>query len=181
MAQTRKILVPNDFSVRPLILLKRILEQNEEDHFDITLLHGIYPPDSITDLLFYNKKKLMKEKETSHYLQACDLFKNKFYSRISSFQADIIASPRKHAMNDLLEVSGIEEVFIPEGIDMDFSGRQSFDVIALLKKADIKVQVVLFETKGYENESSAGDLTGLFLSDYNKSLVKKYEGSTTVS
>ncbi len=181
MAQTRKILVPNDFSVRPLILLKKIMETSEGTNFEITLLHGIYPPSSITDLLFYNKMNLLEEMETEEYLQACDLFKSKFESRIVAMNSDIIASPRRHALNDFLEVSGIEEVYVPAGMKMDFRSKQSFDIVSLLKKASVPVRLISFEPAEELSAEAAGDLAGLFLSGLSKSFVKMYEGSTAVS
>jgi hypothetical protein len=181
MTKTKKILVPNDFTVKPLILLKKIMEENTEDQFEITLLHGIYPSNSIVDLLFYNKRSIMDELESEEYLKACDLFKSKFYSRISSMTADIVTSSRKHMLEDFLEANGIEEVYLPEGIEMEFNNKNSFNVVSLLKKTSLPIHTIAFEPGSEAGAESYGELSGLFLSGLNKSFVKTYEGRPAVS
>jgi hypothetical protein len=180
--QMKKILVPNDFSVNPLLVLKKVMEEQQTESFKIVLLHGIFTPDSITELLFYNKKVNLYEKENKDFLKACDLFKNKYDSRIVSFHSDIIISMRKHILKTYLEVNEIDEVFIPEGLNMNFRHRNSFDIVKLIKRSKVPYNEISFERENTSvSDGAAVDLSQLFLKDLSKSMIRNYESNTALS
>lgn len=181
MTHSKKIVVPNDFSIKPLILLKKILENNPEQNFDIMLLHGIYPPDCISDLLFYSKIRVIKEMENEEFVRACNLFKNSFRSRITAMYADVITSVRKDALDAFLEVNEIEEIYLPEGLEFTFRNNQSFNLIPLLEKAAIPVKIVAFESVPQVATSTPGELSGLFINELTKTLIKPYQSSAALS
>lgn len=175
----KKILVPNDFSVKPLIILKKIMEVYPEEEFDITLLHGVYPSSSVTDLLFYSPKRIMNELETQEYIQACHLFKNKFYSRIAGMRADIIATSSRSSVNNFLEKAEIQEIYLPDGLKMKFRGKNSFNIVSTLKKAKVHPTFIHFEEEVSSEIEKNTDLSSLFLSGSYKSYI--YENSLVVS
>ncbi|WP_304235904.1 hypothetical protein [Jiulongibacter sediminis] len=182
MRQSRKILVPNDFSVRPLILLKKIMEQDPNHNFEIMLLNGVYPPDNVSSLLFYNKTRVVKENESSGFINARDLFKQKFRPRIKAFYSEVITSKSRFALNAFLKTNNIQEIYLPEGMIFQFNQRESFDPIPLLKKASLPVKTISFENEHEEKTSRLRDLTTNFINDLKEALLSPpYEGRLAVS
>ncbi|KPM49793.1 hypothetical protein [Jiulongibacter sediminis] len=178
----KKILVPNDFSVNPILLLKKIFEENEDEKFQIVLLHGIFTPNSIMDLLFYNKKRVIHELQNEDYLKACDLFRSKYDSRVITMKTDILTSMRSHVLKTYLEVNQIDEIYIPEGLGMNFKHKDSFDLIKLIKRAGVEVNVVSFKNEEVvERAGSSVELSRLFLADLSKSIIRRYEGNAALS
>lgn len=178
----KKILIPNDFSVNPILILKKVFEENQDESFQIVLLHGIFTPDSIMDLLFYNKKKIIHELETEDFRKASDLFRSKYDSRIITMKTDLLTSMRSHVFNTYLEVNKIDEIYIPEGLEMNFNQKESFDLIKLIKRSKAEVNVVSFKNEEVvERAGSSVELSRLFLADLSKSIIKKYEGKPVLS
>ncbi len=181
MLQSKKILVPNDFSVKPLILLKKIMESNPEENYHIILLHGIYPPDGISDLLFYSKTRVIKEMENEEFVKSCNLFKSKFRSRITAMYAEVITYTRKDALNSFLEISGIDEIYLPGGLEFSFKGENTFNIIPLLKQASVPVKYVAFENQNEEEAKTSSEFSSLFISELTKSFITTYDGRTAIS
>lgn len=176
MVQSKKILVPNDFSVRPLLLLKKIIESNPGQNYHIMLLHGIYPPDTISGMLYYSKVRFIKEMESEEFVKSRNLLKSKYQSRITAMYSEVITSDRRYALNTFLKVSGIEEIYLADGLKFKFSGENSFNIIPLLKKASVPVKVVPVESIFDEQGTSFEESSGLSLSGLTKALINPYDG-----
>ena len=58
----KHVLIPTDFQMDSLNTIKKVIhDMNDEDTVAVTLLHGYYLNDSITDLLFNSRKDILKE------------------------------------------------------------------------------------------------------------------------
>ena len=141
MNTIKKILVPNDFSVKSLLLLRKIIESSN-DELDIVLLHGIHLSNSITDLLFFRKENYLSELCTKDFDDVCVMLKNKFQSKIASFRLDIITSENRNYFQNYLEANEIDEVFLPQNLELKFTGERSFNLIPLLKNCSVPVSTV---------------------------------------
>jgi hypothetical protein len=182
MRQSRKIVVPNDFSVKPLILLKKIMEEDPNHNFEIMLLNGVYTPNCVSSLLFYNKTRVVKENENQMFVSARDLLKQKFRPRIKSFYSEVITSKSRFALNAFLKSNGIQEIYLPEGMKFEFNQRDNFDPIPLLRKASIPVKTISFENEYQEKSSRLRDLTLQFIKDLKEVLlIPPYQGRLAVS
>lgn len=167
MEQTKKIIVPTDFSVKSLKVVVDLVESADvSDTFDIVLLHGVYPPSSISDLLFIHPAKYIRELETEEFKEACAVIKNKFQSRIHSMCIDVITSESKAYFRNYAERNEIDEIFLPKGIELDFSGKHSFDIISLLKKSKLPITEIQLGVEQIDVKFR-NDLSDLFLSSDN--------------
>ncbi|HTH58029.1 MAG TPA: hypothetical protein VL728_18405 [Cyclobacteriaceae bacterium] len=137
MKTIKKILVPNDFSVKSLLLLRNAIESSTHQRLHVVLLHGILLSDSITELLFFRKEKYMEELCTKDFEDACELLKNKFQSRIVSLRLDIITSRDRNYFQHYLEANEIDEVYLPQNFELEFFGKRSFDIVPLLRTCTI--------------------------------------------
>lgn len=140
MEQIRKIIVPTDFSVKSLKVVIDLVESADtNDTFDIVLLHGVYPPSSIAELLFIHPAKYIRDLETEEFKEACAVIKNKFQSRVHSMCIDVITSESKAYFRNYVERNEITEIVLPKGVELDFSGKHSFDIISLLRKSKLPI------------------------------------------
>lgn len=134
---TKKILVPTDFSVRSLEVVRRAIEQTGDQPLEIVLLHGANLSNSITDLLFFSKARLVKSLKTEEFREACDVLHNKYCNRIYSMYVDVITSNRNAYFRNYVEAAQIEEIYIPSKGILNFKYTKGFDTLPLLKKCKL--------------------------------------------
>lgn len=138
MKTVKKVLVPTDFTVKSLNLVVDVIENADDEQLEIVLLHGISPSDSISDMLFTSRSKVLRSLQTTEFIDSCNLIKNKFQSRIKSMYADVITGNSRAYFNNYIEANGIDEVYLPVSYKMNFRNKRSFDVCSLLKNVPVK-------------------------------------------
>jgi hypothetical protein len=131
---TIKILIPTDFSVVSLNLVKEAVEQSHEQKLDIILVYGAYLSSSISELLFFSKPRLLKELQSQEFTAACSLLKNKYQSKVRNISTDLLLSNNSSYVNQYLEQEQIGEVHIPMHYKITVHGRKYFDPTPLLAK-----------------------------------------------
>lgn len=143
----KTILLPTDFTIESLNVLKTVLSQsNTDDSFDIILLHGVHMTDSITDLLFFSKHKIIHEMVSEEFNQACSVIKNKYASKINSIRKDIFTGFTQSAFNSYAEANQIDEVYLPSNFQWNFDKRKSFDLIPYIKKSKLTIHQIGWQT-----------------------------------
>jgi hypothetical protein len=139
----KTILLPTDFSIESLTVLKTVLSESAtEEKFDIILLHGVHLTDSITDLLFYSKKKIINQFVSEEFNEACSVIQNKYASKINSIRKDIFTGFTQSAFNNYAEATRIDEAYLPEQHQWHFEKRKSFDLVPFIKKSKLSVQQI---------------------------------------
>lgn len=158
--ESYKILVPTDFTVRSLLPVKKAIEQLPYATLSVFLLHGIYLPTSITDMLYFSKHRVIRELQEPEFEDACALLKSKYYSRIHTMVADVIVSNSNSHFSHYLEANAINELFIPENLQLNFSRGSSFDILPLMKRARIKSTTISFDPQNskYTDPAKIADL-----------------------
>lgn len=163
MQTTRKIVIPTDFSVKSLSHIVHILEQStEDDRLEIVLLHGVYPSDSITELLFSSPSSLLASLQTPEFKDSCNLIKNKFQSRIKALYADVLPNCSSSYLANYLEANAIEEVYIPMNYKMNFQSKRSFDVRSLLQRGTVPVRELNLPDPENFQITRSGNMADLF-------------------
>ncbi len=139
----KKILIPTDFSIASLNVVKSFLSKAASNcKYDIILLHGVHMSDSITDLLFFSKRNLIDSLSSAEFDEACSVIKNKFASQINSIRKDIFTGVNQAAFENYVEAHQIDEAYIPAHYEMNFSSSKSFDVIPFIKKSAVKTDAI---------------------------------------
>lgn len=163
MQTTRKIVIPTDFSVKSLSHIVHILEQSsEEERLEIILLHGVYPSDSISELLFTSTSSLLASLQTPEFVNSCNLIKNKFQSRIKAMYADVLPNNSRAYLANYLEANAIEEVYIPMNYTMNFQSKRSFDIRSLLQKGTVPVRELHLADPEKFQLTRSGNMADLF-------------------
>jgi hypothetical protein len=134
----KTILIPTDYSVESLYLLKSVLaNQSQDDKCNIILLHGVYSSGSITELLFYSKAKLVKSLSNESFNTACEIIKNKYASLINSFRIDVFSGYTQSAFDNYVEANKIDEAYIPENYQFKLNKKKSMDILPFIRKSNL--------------------------------------------
>lgn len=136
------ILIPTDFTIESLNLFKKAAQSTENESVNIVFLHCIYLSDSITELLFFSKKTIIKSLVNPDFQDACKIICNKYASRINSTRIEIFSGTTQNAFNQFLEGNLIDEILIPENYTLRLVNTRSFDPMPFIQRARVPVNTV---------------------------------------
>jgi hypothetical protein len=161
MAMKKTILIPIDFTIESLTIVKSALEQIEGNQkTDIILLHGAYLTDFITDLLFFSKAKFIESKSTKEFNEAIEVLKNKYASQINSLRKDVFTGNNQSAFNNYIEANHVDEIYIPKNYKFNSVNKRSFDLIPYIKKS--KTPITEIESSFKKEIPEKGKLAEIF-------------------
>jgi len=157
----KKILIPTDFSIESLTMVKTLMAQKPSHVvYDIILLHGVDLNDSITDLLFFSRSKVLSSLSNPQFEEACAVIQNKFVSEIRSLRKDIFTGTTQLSFNNYLEANRIDEIYLPENYELNLTNKKSFDLIPYIKKSVLDAHEVQIDLD--QRVSEKGNLSSLF-------------------
>lgn len=159
MNMVKRILIPIDFNVASLNTLKIALEKNRNVEMSIVLFYSEYLGDSISDLLFYNEEKAIKEHLTSEFQEGIEVLRNHFQFGLENISFKILQYNRIHYFKAMLETLEIDEIYVPGTYELALSN-QAFNPIPLIEESGLPVHQVYWECRQYPSERS--QLTALF-------------------
>lgn len=161
----KNILVTTDFSISSLNLLKYVLENKlgDEKH-NIVLVHGYSTSDSITDMLFFSKSKVINSLSNEAFEEGLSVLKNKFNSKIHIIRKDIFTGYNKGAFETFLKSNKIDFAFVCNNYAFDKSNKNSFDMIPFIKNSEVGYDEISLYTETYIPEK--GELAELFHNNY---------------
>jgi len=135
----KTILIPTDFTVQSLNVLKNILTNSApKSNFDIILLHGLSLSDSIRDLLFFSKSQQLESLVSLEFEEAIEVLNNKFDSQISSLTIDLFTGYNLTSFNNYLEGKKVAQIYISENA-LKKTNSKSFDLLPFIKKCSVPV------------------------------------------
>ena len=155
----KTVLIPTDFTIQSLNILKTFLSQNPNNQYNIVLVHGLNIGDSIRDLLFFSKNKQIQELSNDAFIEAFEVIKNKFDSQINSLKIDFFTGSNQAAFNNFIEGNQINQI-IDSNYKLIFSTRKSFDFTRYFNK--VKVEITTIETTNHVNIPEKGNLAEVF-------------------
>jgi len=156
----KTILIPTDFTITPLLLLKHAAATSAVE-LDVIFLYSTPLPDSITDLLFYSPKKILEAAVTKEFNEACAIMQNKYPKKIHSIRFELFHGRSKGAFETLAEINQVDEAFLPRANRLS-SQKNIFDPSPLIRKSTVSIKEVDLESYEYIPEKDL--LTGLFVS-----------------
>ncbi|MGS2763206.1 hypothetical protein [Sinomicrobium sp. M5D2P9] len=140
----KNILVPTDFTVDSLILLKKAIE-NENEKLNFILVYGKSLPNSISELVFFSKGKLISSLESKSFIEAKGILKNRYFSRINTLRTDIFYGRNQNAFENFLQGNNINKAYIPEDSkSLHPSLKKGFDLLPYLKKSGLELTEVSY-------------------------------------
>lgn len=154
-----KILIPTDFHVESLNTLKLAMNHLESYEVDVVLMYSEDLGNSITELLFYNPKKVIESLRTKEFDEALSILKNRFESRIKSISYEIFHGYRVKLMEDFIESKNIDSIYLPKTYHLQMPNK-GFDTIPLIKKSKLSYKELDWEAG--LNSSEEYQLSTLF-------------------
>lgn len=148
----KNVLIPTDFQMDSLNTIKKVAHDlKEDDTATITLLHGYYLSDSITDLLFHSKRDVLNQIVPAEFFEGCEVLKNKYASKLSHIKIDLFHGLNKRSFKSYIKSNSIDNVYIPMGLNAKKATKRSFDLIPYINKCCDIISHVQFEEKHEEN------------------------------
>ncbi|WP_100615981.1 hypothetical protein [Confluentibacter citreus] len=160
----KTILIPTDFTADSLSILKNALNSEQDEKVNIILGYGKRLSWSISDLLFYSTKSVLKELEDNEFTEAKEIIMNKYSSKINSLRVELFHGFNQNAFNAFIEGNQINYSVIPESDDvMDYKYKQGFDIVPFIKKSSLYTETVSY-AKEYATSTQGSSLFKLLTS-----------------
>ncbi|TRZ45275.1 hypothetical protein [Robertkochia solimangrovi] len=145
-----KILVPTDFTVKSLSLLRETIARQTEK-VNIVLVYGTNLSDCTVDMLFYTRTEQIDKLLEPNFLESLNILKNKHASVINGVCMDIYHGYSGNAFENYITAHGITDAYIP----LDKSSRaKNSRLISSIKKSKLPVcevalpMEVVYQTSG---------------------------------
>jgi len=156
----KNVLIPTDFSIGSLNLVKYAAQQYDGQEMEILLVYSSSLSDSITDLLFYSPEKIMNGLITEDFKQACSILRNRFTNIVNDLKVQNFHGRTLNAFQSFIHARRIEEAFIPKSYALRMH-KNSFDPIPFIRKSGLPFTEVFWLEKTGQPEKD--QLAELFL------------------
>lgn len=137
----KNILIPTDFSLTSISLIKNALNHYDDKRLNVVLVHGYNLTDSITDLLFFSKTREIDAMMSSDFKDGLMILKNHFASRINRIDVELYTGFTKNAFKKMIKARGVTDAFIFQNYQAQKANRNSFDITPLLQKSTDLIQI----------------------------------------
>ena len=87
----RKILVPTDLSVKSLNLVKEAVHESDAMELEVVLFYATHMSDSIGEMLFFSKHKLIESLSAEDFLISFDKLKESFTKRLKTISIEVFS------------------------------------------------------------------------------------------
>lgn len=155
----RTILIPIDFSVDSLIPVRLAADLNIYTELEIVLMFCHHLPGSITDLMFYNPSKIIKQYNNPKFEEACDILLNKYASKIKKIRIELFHGKTDSAFDNFIIGNKIDELIYPKNYNLN-NYKNSFDPIPFMKKSLLPCREVEWQS---DTPVQTESLSNLFL------------------
>lgn len=164
----KTILIQTDFSVNSLNTVKVFFEQYAEknEKYNLLFVTGYELSNSITDLLFISKTKIIQSAASKEFFEAFNIIKNKFESQLNSSRIDLFIGFGQTAFNEFLKINAIEKIYTSDNLQFSRSlNKNCFSLTKYIRKSGLEFTEV---------ENNSQNEVNYFL---QSSMSRVYEGS----
>ena len=155
----RTVLIPTDFTVSSLNVAKIALQKNyhDQEKINLILIHGLMASTSITELLFYSKRKQLSKLETPEVKASCKLLLSKFEDKIDRMTVDIFSGLNQSAFENYTSANKVDEVFVPVNYKLKLKNSDSFDLLPFFRKSKLKITEVNWDDVSFATQEERED------------------------
>ncbi len=162
MENCKNFILPTDFSVKSLNLVREALEMFPNTRVNLWLVHGIHLPTSITELLFYSKLRHLARLQNEEFKSACHMIRNKYHDQLYSMNVDLINSINPSYIKAFIEAREITEVLIAKNYKFRSVEVNSFDLSPLLRGMQLNKTELNWRMANVEADPAANPISDLF-------------------
>lgn len=149
---TKNILIPTDYSLESLIVLKEVLKEkvslNSNINYQIHFVTGYYRGDSIRDLLFNSEERILEKIKSQEFDEACAILQNKYSELINGISHCLYSGYFQSGFNHFLEINEIDEIYF-SNTKLRHSDSNVFDLSRFIKKSNVSTSIIETETTTY--------------------------------
>ncbi len=158
MEQT--IMILTDFSIDSLYLVKKALDDYEDQSVNILMVHGVDVSSYPSDLLFFSKSVLYSKLVSEEFKEACSVLRNRYSSRINSFRFDFFTGFTNAAFGNFLEGNKVDKIYVAGNFQSRHLSEMSADITGFVRKCKTEKVEVNYVTS--EEGPVSGQLARLF-------------------
>ncbi|WP_037318749.1 hypothetical protein [Salegentibacter sp. Hel_I_6] len=149
----KNILIPTDFTVDSLELLKIAIQNEPEERIRVTLVYGASLSNSICDLLFFSKSACLDKLREPNFCEALSIIQNKYSKKIHRIDTELFMSHSTAAFHNFLEGNAIDKVYVPLRDDiLKVDKSKGFNLVPYLKKSNLETQEIDYRQAANINE-----------------------------
>ncbi len=142
----KNILVPNDFSESALSLARHAIDKANGDAVEIVMMHCMFLPTSIIDLLYFSKSETLKSLATPNFKRAYLELVRRHAANDLCIRMDLFTGLNQRAFNNFIQGNDIHEALIPDPYRHDLRHKDSFDPLPYVRRSGIKITEVTMPT-----------------------------------
>lgn len=146
----KNLLIPTDFCVESLNVLKFALDQSSEYTVNVTLLYAGLPGNALTDLFFYSQRDVIKDLTHPEFEQALAIIRNCYENCLGSLNIQLLQGNNQAALEGLVRRNNISEFYVPRDYQMS-EQPGSFDPLPLMRSYPIPVHEVAWTHSSDQN------------------------------
>ncbi len=149
----RKILIPTDFQLSSIVLLKYVLQKLEQEQIAITFLYGHQFNKGIQSLLFFDEKSTIEAAKTKEFNDGLEILLNKYRNNILKVDFDVFTGFTKNAFLNYYNANNTSDIYILENYQMIFNKKTGCDIRLFLKDHPTTKKIEIAEIKKDTKES----------------------------
>lgn len=140
----KTVLIPTDFSLGSLNVAKTVIEKYAQNNSKVNVLmvHAVDISDSITDLLFFSKGKMLSQLSDTPFKEGCSVLRNGFSEHLNSLRVDLFTGFTQSSFNAYLHANQVDTILYAEPKLFQRTHKSSVDVHRFFSKAPCKVEYI---------------------------------------
>jgi hypothetical protein len=138
----KHILIPTDFSLRSLNIVRYAVDYFQHEKLRVTMLHFLEMPDSISDLLLMPRDTSFFKLETPEFREGKSILLNRFANQIAEVRTDFFVGDSKRQFKNYLEHQKIEKIVQPQNYEINLISKRSYDPAKLIWRTGWPVQYI---------------------------------------
>lgn len=148
----RTILIPTDFSVESLNLVKHTINKAHDEKLHFVLTHCMFLSDCPIDLLYFSKTELIKSLKNPEFKKACKTLRNRYSTDKVLIRSDLFTGLNQAAFNHFIDGNDIDEAIIPKHYNPRLNRQKSFNPIPFIRKSRLKITEVSLAAKPHDRD-----------------------------
>ena len=152
------VLIPTDFTIESLNLLKAAATMNARPK-RIILYHSVELADfSITELLFFSKPTLIESISNKDFNTASKIIHNRYASTIKSVEIDLFTGRGQRAFENFVEGNKVDLILVPEAYTFRRPSERSVNPLRYIQKTNKRTRMISWQRAADVAEDSLSEI-----------------------
>ncbi|MBS3954387.1 MAG: hypothetical protein KGZ88_15670 [Methylomicrobium sp.] len=145
----RTILVPTDFSMESLSLVKQTMDTSNNDTLHFILTHCLFLSDEPVELLYFSKTELIRSLKSAAFNRACKAIRERYPVEKMRITTELFTGLNQTAFNHFIDANQIDEAVIPKQYSPTLNLKSSFNPLPFIRKSRLKITEITVSEQSY--------------------------------